>query len=87
MIVEPPLMHPWIDGSMNIIGHQALQLWNPGHNLGRILKDVELEFSLRPPRVLQAAPQAAPQMAPQATREPAQREKVEISFPEIETKT
>ena len=86
MIVEPPMVHPWVDGSMNIIGHQALQLWNPGHNLGRILKDLELEFSLRPPRVLPMAPQV-PQMAAPPPREPVQREKIELSFPEIETKT
>lgn len=51
--VDPPLQHNWIDGAtMRVVGHPALARWSGKVILGQILKDIELEMSLRPPIAL-----------------------------------
>lgn len=50
--VEPALSHPWVDGKMDIYGHPQLNKWTGSVLIGKILKDVEMEFSLRPPQIL-----------------------------------
>lgn len=77
--VQPALSHAWVDGNMNVYGHPSLLSWNGAVLVGKIIKDVELEFSLRPPMVLPQAPRTAPQA-------PAAREEA-VSFPEVDLKT
>jgi len=54
-VVQPAMSHAWIDGNgstMRVWGHPALRQWNGTVQLGKVLKDVELEFSLRSPTIL-----------------------------------
>ncbi len=92
--VEPPMAHPWIDSKMDIYGHPSLVSWNATVLIGKILKDIELEFGLRPPHAINISaniprdagvlPVAQQNYEP---RKPATPEDSKISFPEIETKT
>lgn len=53
--VFPALIQPWVDKEMKIVGHESLSRWNRNNMLGKVLKDVEIEFSLRPPVVVMGA--------------------------------
>ena len=44
----PLMSHPWIING--VIQHSNLNNWNPHTSLGRIIKDVVNEFTLRPPK-------------------------------------
>ncbi len=50
--VSPSLSHRWVDGQMNVFGHPSLAGWNASCSLGKILKDIEIEFNLRSPAVV-----------------------------------
>lgn len=49
MLVSPPMAHPWLDKEGRLVGHPHLLAWHQSHSIGKILKDLEIEFSLRPP--------------------------------------
>ena len=53
--VFPALIQPWVDKEMKIIGHESLSRWSRNNMLGKVLKDVEIEFSLRPPVIVTGA--------------------------------
>lgn len=76
--VSPALAHHWVDREMRIIGHGSLAGWNPSFSLGKIIKDVEIEFNLRPPSIVTIPPtsvSASPKNAVAADAE----------FPEIDS--
>lgn len=50
--VSPPIAHRWVGRDMRVFGHESLATWNRTLCLGKILKDIELEFNLRPPQLL-----------------------------------
>lgn len=52
IVVSPPVSHRWVDRDMQVVGHESLATWSTEHCLGKILKDIELEFNLRPPQIL-----------------------------------
>jgi len=72
--VSPAVIQPWVDREMRIVGHETLSRWSRNNMLGKLLKDVEIEFSLRPPMVTGAL------NAPAITSSPtAQLEFLEVS--------
>jgi len=50
--VSPPVNHRWVSHDMRIVGHENLAVWHRNYALGKILKDIEIEFGLRPPSVI-----------------------------------
>lgn len=47
--VSPALVHPWVNSQMLLVGHEKLQKWDSYASVGKILKEVEQEFMIRPP--------------------------------------
>jgi len=92
MTVEPALNHAWIDANMDIIGHPALKSWNGMVYIGKILKDIELEFSLRPPNYSMASIGANTNQTQRSSvvsngPEHKNLESPGLNFPEIDGKT
>lgn len=90
--VEPALNHAWINANMDIIGHPALKSWNGMVYIGKILKDIELEFSLRPPNYSMASTGANANQTQRSSvvsrsLEHKNSESPTLSFPEIDGKT
>lgn len=50
--VLPAVAQRWVDSEMRVVGHEALTMWNRNMSLGKIVKDIEIEFNLRPPTVI-----------------------------------
>jgi L-rhamnose mutarotase len=50
--VNPPISHQWVNSRMQVTEHRQLSNWNGAFLLGNIIKDIELEFALRLPRLL-----------------------------------
>ncbi len=57
--VMPPVAQRWVSSEMRVVGHEALATWNRNMSLGKIVKDVEIEFNLRPPSLLTIPPLAS----------------------------
>ena len=47
--IHPPIAHRWVNHEGKVVGHEHLVNWNKNCALGRIVKDIEIEFNLRPP--------------------------------------
>lgn len=50
--VAPPLLHPWVNDQMVIVGCHAINTFYMHSNLGRAIRDVAEEFSNHPPQLL-----------------------------------
>lgn len=50
--VAPPVRQRWVDQEMRVVGHEALFSWHRSLSLGKIMKDIEIEFNLRPPTLI-----------------------------------
>lgn len=50
--VNPPISHQWVNSRMQVTEHRHLCNWNGSFLLGNIIKDIELEFALRLPQLL-----------------------------------
>lgn len=61
--VLPAVAQRWVDSEMRVVGHEALAMWNRNMSLGKIVKDIEIEFNLRPPTII-AVPGVPLNMAP-----------------------
>lgn len=89
--VEPPMSHPWVDQKMDVVGHPMLMAWNGSIAVGKLLKDVELELSLRPPALLTSSPQlrqSDTQGGAQGGSQAGHGDSAKpVSFPEVETMT
>lgn len=81
--VAPALSHRWVSHEMRVVGHEALATWNRSFSVGKIVKDIEIEFNLRPPTLF--APSATTlKPIQQQHGMPAQYAKHEThDFPEI----
>ncbi|KAJ3045230.1 Vacuolar protein sorting-associated protein 37A [Rhizophlyctis rosea] len=47
--VKPLLRHPWLDPQGYVIGHDKLANWNQHVSLGKLVKEISQEFTIRPP--------------------------------------
>lgn len=89
------MSHPWVDQKMDVVGHPMLMAWNGSIVVGKLLKDVELELSLRPPALLTSSPQIGQggaqgdmQGGMQGGSRAAHGDSAKLaSFPEVETMT
>lgn len=87
--VEPALAHSWINSSMDVVGHPALKTWTGTVLIGKIIKDIELEFSLRPP-TYSSVPRfkETPQkVTPKSSEENLSVNSESNAFPELDIKT
>ncbi|KAJ1336669.1 hypothetical protein BSLG_006988 [Batrachochytrium salamandrivorans] len=56
--LRPLCTHPWINSQGQVVGHDRLANWSQHASLGRVLKEVQTEFKIRPP--LRASPDGHP---------------------------
>ncbi|KAI8923190.1 hypothetical protein BC831DRAFT_501507 [Entophlyctis helioformis] len=49
LFITPVCRHPWIDPQGQVVGHVRLASWNQHVSLGRVVKDIVTELTLRPP--------------------------------------
>jgi ubiquitin-protein ligase len=63
LLVRPPVRHAWIDERGYIVNFDKLVNWNQHVSLGKLVKDILVEFSIRPPLV---HPNASPPRANQS---------------------
>ncbi|KAL5033160.1 hypothetical protein RTP6_001164 [Batrachochytrium dendrobatidis] len=50
MYLRPSCTHPWINSQGQIVGHDKLANWSQHVSLGRIVKEIETEFTVHPPQ-------------------------------------
>ena len=48
-VVKPHVRHAWINAQGYLVGHDKLSNWSQHASLGKIVKDINIEFSIRPP--------------------------------------
>lgn len=71
IVVSPPVVQRWVGQDMKVVGHESIVSWNRNCSLGKIIKDIEIEFNLRPPTaILSPSPATIP--------------REDIPFPEVE---
>lgn len=51
--VQPKVEHEWVDNGF--IFHQRLDKWSPQSSLGKLIEEIMLEFSLRPPIMIHSS--------------------------------
>lgn len=58
--IKPALAHPWINPQGFVIGHESIANWNQHVSIGKVIKDIIQEFSIRPPKSKQGPPPLPP---------------------------
>lgn len=56
--ISPGVAQRWVSQDMRVVGHEALAAWHRNFSLGKVIKDIEIEFNLRPPIII-ASPEPA----------------------------
>lgn len=47
--VKPLVRHPWLNHQGKVVYHESLLNWSMNNSLGRVIKELLVEFQLRPP--------------------------------------
>jgi hypothetical protein len=72
LIVKPLVRHDWLDAEGVVVGHQGLMNWGLNTSLGRVIKELMVEFQLRPPQKI-IEPQSVQQQQNHSFQAPIQQ--------------
>jgi hypothetical protein len=78
--VTPGVAQRWVNHEMRVVGHEGLAAWHRNLSVGKIVKDIEIEFNLRPPTIIVSP---APPAGQNYHSNPTPRQSEIISFPEV----
>ncbi|PJF17184.1 hypothetical protein PSACC_02982 [Paramicrosporidium saccamoebae] len=78
--VTPGVAQRWVNHEMRVVGHEGLAAWHRNLSIGKIVKDIEIEFNLRPPTIVVSPISPAGQ---NYHSHPTSRQSEALSFPEL----
>jgi hypothetical protein len=82
--VSPSVAHRWVSYDMRVVGHEALATWHRNLSVGKIIKDIEIEFNLRPPTIVVASHPPVRPVTTATTSTPSKSE--DLLFAEVDSK-